>query len=148
MSQTVRDLEPRALWNHFADLNRIPRPSKKEQRVIQFVKEFGQALNLATHVDDIGNVIIRKSASPGREDRVPIVMQSHLDMVCQKNADTEFDFDTQGIDMTVDGDWVKARGTTLGSDNGIGVASIMTILASTDIDHPAVAIGVRPHLFR
>ena len=138
MSQTVRDLEPRALWSHFADLNGIPRPSKKEQRVIQFVKEFGQSLNLATKVDDIGNVIICKSASSGMEDRMPIVMQSHLDMVCQKNADTEFDFDTQGIDMIVDGDWVRARGTTLGSDNGIGVASIMTILASTDIDHPAV----------
>ena len=138
MSQPVRDLEPSALWNHFADLNQVPRPSKKETRVIQFISDFGQALSLETTVDKAGNVIIRKPASVGMEDRVPIVMQAHLDMVCQKNADTQFDFESQGIEMYVEGDWVKAKGTTLGSDNGIGVASIMTILASTDIEHPSV----------
>ncbi len=138
MSQAVRDLEPKTLWNHFADLNAVPRPSKKEERVIAFAKEFGESLGLETLVDDVGNVIIRKQASPGMEDRMPIVMQSHLDMVHQKNADTDFDFDTQGIDMYVDGDWVRARGTTLGADNGLGVASIMTILSSDDIAHPAV----------
>jgi dipeptidase D len=138
VTQTVRELAPTTLWNHFADLNAVPRPSKKEGRVIEFMRQFGHSLGLETVVDQVGNVIIRKPASPGMEDRAPIVMQSHLDMVHQKNADTEFDFETQGIEMYVDGDWVKARGTTLGSDNGIGVASIMTILSSTDIAHPAV----------
>ncbi|MDX5426656.1 MAG: aminoacyl-histidine dipeptidase [Bacteroidota bacterium] len=136
MSKEVRELEPKALWNHFSDLNAVPRPSKKEARVIQFIKEFGENLGLETFVDKIGNVIIRKPATTGMEDRTPIVMQSHLDMVHQKNNDTNFDFDSQGIDMYVDGDWVRARGTTLGADNGLGVASIMTILASSEIQHP------------
>lgn len=134
----VRDLQPAALWNHFADLNSVPRPSKKEERVIEFARKFGESLGLETFVDPVGNVIIRKPATPDCENAKPIVMQSHLDMVCQKNADTEFDFDSQGIDMYVDDDWVKARGTTLGADNGIGVAAIMAILSSTDISHPAV----------
>ena len=121
----VRNLQPSSLWNHFADLNDVPRPSKKEERVIAFMRSFGDSLELETIVDEVGNVIIRKPASPGMEDRVPIVMQSHLDMVCQKNADTDFDFDSQGIQMRVDGDWVVAAGTTLGADNGIGVAAIM-----------------------
>ncbi len=138
MSESVRDLSPTPLWNHFCDLNAVPRPSKREARVIEFMRKFGESLQLQTTVDDVGNVIIRKPASSGMEDRTPIVMQSHLDMVHQKNADTKFDFESQGIDMYVDDDWVKARGTTLGADNGIGVASIMTILASDDIEHPAV----------
>ena len=132
----VRMLEPTALWNHFADLNAVPRASKKEERVIEFAKSFGEQLGLETVVDEVGNVIIRKPASSGMEDRLPIVMQSHLDMVHQKNADTAFDFATQGIQMEVDGDWVKAKGTTLGADNGLGVAAIMSVLASTDIAHP------------
>ncbi len=134
----IRQLQPPDLWNHFADLNAIPRASKKEQRVIEFVRQFGQQLGLETQVDEVGNVIIRKPATPGMENRLPVVMQSHLDMVWQKNADTDFDFETQGIEMFVDDDWVKARGTTLGADNGIGVASIMTILASDSIEHPAL----------
>jgi dipeptidase D len=138
MSTEVRNLEPKALWNNFADLNAVPRPSKKEERVVAFVKEFGQRLGLETIQDEIGNVIIKKPATPGMEDRKTVLIQSHVDMVHQKNADTDFDFNTQGIDMYVDGDWVKARGTTLGADNGIGVASIMTLLASTDIAHPAI----------
>ena len=138
MSDQVRALEPKALWNHFADLNEVPRPSKKEERVIEFAKKFGEGLGLDTMVDHIGNVIIRKPATEGMEDRTPTVMQAHLDMVHQKNAETQFDFNSEGIKMLVDGDWVRADGTTLGADNGIGVASIMTILSSTDIPHPAV----------
>ncbi len=134
----VRNLEPTVLWNHFADLNAIPRPSKKEEKVIAFMKNFGESLKLETKVDQAGNVIIKKPATPGMEDRETIVMQSHLDMVHQKNADTTFDFSTQGIDMFVDGDWVKAKGTTLGADNGIGVAAIMSLLSSSDIPHPAI----------
>ncbi|MCH8903894.1 MAG: aminoacyl-histidine dipeptidase [Bacteroidetes bacterium] len=138
MSEAVRNLEPKEMWNNFADLNAVPRPSKKEEKVIEFIKNFGEGLGLPTTVDEVGNVIIKKPATPGMEDKTTIVMQSHLDMVHQKNADTDFDFATQGIDMVVDGDWVKANGTTLGSDNGIGVASIMTILASSEIEHPAL----------
>ncbi|WP_149207980.1 aminoacyl-histidine dipeptidase [Flavobacterium johnsoniae] len=138
MSQEIRNLEPKALWNKFADLNAVPRPSKKEERVIEFMKNFGNSLGLETFEDEIRNVIIRKPATPGMENRKPIVMQGHLDMVHQKNADTVFDFDTQGIDMYVDGDWVRARGTTLGADNGLGVATIMAILESKDIPHPAI----------
>ena len=138
MNEAIRNLEPKALWNKFADLNAVPRPSKKEERVIAFMKDFGQKLNLDVHVDEVGNVIIKKPATPGMENRKTIVMQSHLDMVHQKNSDTVFDFDTQGIEMYVDGDWVRAKGTTLGADNGLGVATIMAILESTDIPHPAI----------
>lgn len=138
MSQEIRNLEPKALWNKFADLNAVPRPSKKEERVIAFMMEFGQKLGLPTVKDHVGNVIIKKPATPGMENRKTIVMQSHLDMVHQKNNDTNFDFDTQGIEMYVDGDWVRAKGTTLGADNGLGVATIMAILESTNIPHPAI----------
>ena len=138
MSQEIRNLEPKVLWNQFANLNAVPRPSKKEERVIAFMKDFGNQLGLETFEDEIRNVIIRKPATPGMENRKPVVLQGHLDMVHQKNADTVFDFDTQGIDMYVDGDWVRARGTTLGADNGLGVAAIMAILESKDIPHPAI----------
>jgi dipeptidase D len=138
MSQEIRNLEPKNLWNKFADLNAVPRPSKKEDRVIQFMKDFGNNLGLETFEDEIRNVIIRKPATSGMENRKPIVLQGHLDMVHQKNADTVFDFDTQGIDMYVDGDWVRARGTTLGADNGLGVAMIMAILESKTIQHPDI----------
>ena len=138
MNSEIRQLEPKALWNKFADLNAVPRPSKKEERVIKFMKDFGHQLGLETIEDSVGNVIIKKPATPGMEDRKTIVMQSHLDMVHQKNNATVFDFDTQGIEMYVDGDWVKAKGTTLGADNGLGVATIMAILESNDIPHPAI----------
>ena len=136
MNEEIRALEPKQLWNNFADLNAVPRPSKKEERVIEFMKSFGNRLGLETTVDEVGNVIIKKPASPGMEDRKTVVLQSHLDMVHQKNSDSDFDFDTQGIEMYVDGDWVKARGTTLGADNGLGVATIMAILESKEIEHP------------
>ena len=138
MNEEIRNLEPKALWNKFADLNAVPRPSKKEDRVIAFMKDFGKNLGLETREDEVGNVIIRKAATPGLEDRKMIVLQSHLDMVHQKNNDTKFDFDKQGIEMYVDGDWVRAKGTTLGADNGLGVATIMAILESNDIEHPAI----------
>jgi len=138
MNNEILNLEPQAMWTNFAGLNAVPRPSKQEQRVIAFINDFGNNLGLETLEDKTGNVIIKKPASPGMEDRVTIVLQGHLDMVHQKNADTDFDFDTQGIQMFIEGDWVKASGTTLGADNGIGVASAMAILASDDIAHPAI----------
>ena len=134
----VRELEPISVWNHFADLNAIPRPSKKEERVIAFIQNFGEKLGLETYTDKVGNVIIKKPATAGMENRQTVILQSHLDMVHQKNADTLFDFETQGIEMLVDGDWVKAKGTTLGADNGMGVAAIMGILSSKDISHPSI----------
>jgi dipeptidase D len=138
MSQEIKTIEPVALWKNFANLNAVPRPSKEEDRVITFIKNFGNNLGLETFEDDIRNVIIRKPATPGMKNRKPIVMQGHLDMVHQKNNDTVFDFKKQGIDMYIDGDWVKARGTTLGADNGLGVAAIMAVLESKTIKHPAI----------
>jgi dipeptidase D len=136
MSRSVRNLEPKEVWNRFADLNAVPRPSKKEERVIQFMVDFGEKLNLKTFVDKIGNVIITKPATKGLENRKTVVLQSHLDMVHQKNSDTIFNFEKEGIKMLIQGDWVTADGTTLGADNGLGVASIMAVLASTEIEHP------------
>ena len=135
---SVRNLEPNAIWNHFEDLNAVPRPSKKEERVIAFMKKFGEDLGLETYVDPCGNVVIKKPASAGMEDRKTVILQAHLDMVHQKNADTDFDFDTQGIQSYIEGEWVKAKGTTLGADNGMGVAAAMSVLASNDLKHPPI----------
>ncbi|CAM4375439.1 aminoacyl-histidine dipeptidase [Zobellia nedashkovskayae] len=136
MNEAIRELQPKEVWNKFVDLNAVPRPSKKEERVIQFMLDFGESLGLETFKDAVGNVIIRKPASKGMENRVTVTLQSHLDMVHQKNNDTIFDFDKQGIEMFVQDDWVKAKGTTLGADNGMGVAAIMALLQSTEITHP------------
>ncbi len=136
MSEAVRQLQPQALWNYFSDINAIPRASKKEEQIIQFMMDFGNSLGLETIKDHIGNIIIKKPATSGLENKQIIALQSHLDMVHQKNEGTDFDFATEGIKMLVDGDWVKADGTTLGADNGIGVATIMALLAATDIEHP------------
>lgn len=138
MNSEIRNLEPSAIWNNFADLNAVPRASKKEEQVIAFMVEFGHKLNLETIVDNVGNVIIKKPATEGMENRKVVVMQSHLDMVHQKNNDTNFDFDTEGIQMIIDNDWVKAKGTTLGADNGLGVATIMSVLESKTIVHPDI----------
>lgn len=138
MSKEVRLLEPTNVWNKFADLNAVPRPSKKEERVIQFMVDFGKSLGLETFKDDVGNVIIRKPATLGMEHKKMVTLQSHLDMVHQKNSDTSFDFDVQGIEMKIEGDWVKAKGTTLGADNGMGVAAIMALLESDTVVHPAL----------
>ncbi len=132
----IRELEPQAVWENFANLNAVPRPSKHEEEVIAFMIAFGENLNLETSVDEVGNVIIRKPATKGLEDRKMVVLQSHLDMVHQKNKETQFDFASEGIRMKIEGDWVKAEGTTLGADNGLGVATIMALLESTNIPHP------------
>lgn len=136
MSEAIRTLEPTALWGYFADLNAVPRPSKQEERVRAWARGVGEQLGLPAEEDAVGNVLIRKPATPGMENRKTVVLQSHLDMVCQKNADTDFNFETEGIRMVIQGDWVAAEGTTLGADNGIGVAAICAVLASKDIPHP------------
>ncbi len=136
MNKEIAQLEPSLVWTNFARLNAVPRPSKKEERVIAFMMDFGSGLGLETLKDEVGNVVIRKPASPGFENKKVVTLQSHLDMVHQKNSETEFDFDVQGIQMHLEGDWVKAAGTTLGADNGMGVAAIMALLQSSDIAHP------------
>ena len=136
MNNEILELEPRTIWKNFSKLNAVPRASKKEERVIAFMIQFGESLGLETIKDEVGNVIIRKPATKGMEHRKMVTLQSHLDMVHQKNSNINFDFDTQGIQMYKEGDWVKAKGTTLGADNGMGVAAIMSLLESTDILHP------------
>lgn len=138
MSSEIRNLKPSALWNRFADLNEIPRPSKHEEAVCAWLMQWAKDHNLEAWQDDVKNVFMKKPATPGMEDRQTVVLQSHVDMVCQKNNDTEFDFMTEGIKMYVDGDWVRAEGTTLGADNGIGVATILATLESSDIPHPTL----------
>lgn len=138
MTTSLPHLEPANLWTHFSALNAVPRPSKREERVIQFMLDFAASHCLFAEKDAVGNVLVRKPATPGMEHRETVVMQAHLDMVHQKNNDTDFDFESQGIDMFLDGDWVKARGTTLGADNGIGVAAIMAVLSTGTLVHPPI----------
>jgi dipeptidase D len=135
MSNEIVNLEPKDVWRNFHSLTQVPRPSKHEEKIQEFMLQFGDDLGLDTIRDKVGNIIIRKPATPGMENRKGIVLQAHLDMVPQKNSATKHDFETDPIITVIDGEWVKAKGTTLGSDNGIGVAAIMTILASKDIPH-------------
>lgn len=132
------DLPSNSYWDFFIGLNAVPRASKKEEEIRQHVIEFAKERNLDCEEDEVGNILIKKPASPGYEDRPIVAMQGHLDMVHQKNADVDFDFATQGIDMYVDGEWLRARGTTLGADNGLGVAAIMAVLDSKEMKHPAL----------
>jgi dipeptidase D len=134
--ESIRKLEPIALWNAFVDLNAVPRGSKKEAAVSAFVANRGRQLGMETHTDALGNVLIRKPASPGYENHSPVVLQSHIDMVWQKNSDSKFEFEKEGIRMLLDGDFVRADGTTLGADNGIGVSTIFATLESKTMKHP------------
>ena len=138
MSKDLLTLEPKLLWENFYQLTRIPRPSKKEAGAVEFVKEFGKKHNLETIIDSVGNVIIRKPATKGFENRKGIILQAHLDMVPQKNSDTKHDFEKDPIQAYIDGDWVKAKGTTLGADNGIGLAAALAVLESKDLQHGQV----------
>ncbi len=138
MSKELKDLQPQILWKRFSDLCVIPRPSKKEAKAAEFVKEFAISQGLDYTMDETGNVIVRKPATPGMENRPGVVLQAHLDMVPQKNSDVQHDFEKDPIEAYVDGDWVKARGTTLGADNGIGVAAALAVLESKDLKHGPV----------
>lgn len=131
----ITALQPVEVWKHFDALTKIPRPSKKEKKVVEFIKDFGRKAGLETKADAVGNVIIRKPASPGMEKRKGIILQAHLDMVPQKNSDKKHDFEKDPIETLVDGEWVKANGTTLGADNGIGVAAILAVLESGSLVH-------------
>ena len=131
-------LQPERLWQQFHAICQIPRPSKKEGKIITFLQEFGKSHNLDTRTDAAGNVLICKPATPGYEQKPTVILQSHMDMVCEKNNDTVHNFDTDPIQTYVDGEWLRAKGTTLGADNGIGMATELAILASDDLKHPAL----------
>ena len=138
MSQEVSNVEPTEVWKNFVLLNQVPRPSKKEERVIEFLISFAKKNNLEYKQDEIGNLVITKEATSEMTTCQTVVLQSHVDMVHEKNNEVEFDFLNSGIKMYVDGDWVKAKGTTLGADNGLGVAAIMAVLESKEISHPKI----------
>ena len=138
MDKSIEALAPTCIWSNFKNLTRIPRPSKKEEKIIQYIRKFGEDLGLETQVDAVGNVVIRKPAVRGMENRKGVIFQSHLDMVPQKNNDKHHNFEQDPIDAFIDGDWVKADGTTLGADNGIGVAAMLAVLESKDLIHGPV----------
>ena len=129
------ELKPARVFEQFAKINQIPRPSKREEKMIEYLKEFGKSHGLETVVDETGNVLIRKPATPGHENRKTVILQSHMDMVCDKLVDVEFDFDKDAIQTYVDGEWLRAKGTTLGADDGIGCAIELAVLDSDDIEH-------------
>ena len=134
----ISNLEPKQLWNYFHEITQIPRPSKKEEKIVEYMISFAKKHNLETVVDKVGNVIIRKPATKGMENRKGVIFQTHLDMVPQKNSDKKHDFEKDPIETIIDGEWVRANGTTLGADNGVGVAAVMAVLASNDIVHGPV----------
>jgi dipeptidase D len=138
----IRQLEPKALWQHFYSLTQVPRPSGKKEPVGTFIENFGKSLGLETLRDEVGNVLVRKPATPGMENRKAVVLQAHMDMVPQKNSGIAHNFETDPIQAYIDGEWVTAKDTTLGADNGIGVAAAMAVLESKDIAHPAIEMFI------
>lgn len=138
MSQSLAELKPNLIWKYFIEILEIPRPSKKEEKIMQYLLDFGKKHELKTHQDKIGNIIIKKPATPGRENSKTVVLQSHMDMVCEKNNDKVHDFEKDPIIAYIDGEWIKAEGTTLGADDGIGIAAQLAILASNEISHGSI----------
>lgn len=157
----ITSLSPQSVWKYFHEITQVPRPSKKEGRILSYLIEFAKQHGLAYKQDEVGNLVISKPATPGYEGRETVVLQSHVDMVCEKNADTEFDFDNDPIRTVIDGAWLRADGTTLGADNGIGCAAELAILAATDLEHGPIeclftvdeetgmtgAMGLKPGFF-
>lgn len=135
MNKDIRNLEPKAVWKHFAEICAIPHPSYHEDAMAEYIVNFAKAHNIEHHVDQTGNVILRKPAAPGLEDRKGIILQAHLDMVPQKNGDKVFDFEKDPIEAYVDGEWVTANGTTLGADNGMGMAAILAVIEDDSMAH-------------
>jgi len=134
----MKTLKPTLVWNFFHEITQIPRPSKKEERIIAYLKAFAEKQNLDFKTDAAGNVLISKAATKGFENHKTVILQAHVDMVCEKNSDVQHNFDTDPIKTYIDGDWVKAEGTTLGADNGIGMSMMMAVLASEQLAHPAL----------
>ncbi|MEA4936966.1 MAG: aminoacyl-histidine dipeptidase [Paludibacter sp.] len=134
----MKNLEPKALWNYFHQITQIPRPSKKEEKIRTYLKNFAEQQQLYWTEDAVGNLLICKNATTGYENRPAVILQAHMDMVCEKNSDVEHDFETDAIKTYIDDDWIKARGTTLGADNGIGMTMMLTVLAGKNLQHPAL----------
>lgn len=141
-TKDIRSLEPKALWKHFYSITQVPRPSGKKEPIGTFIENFGKSLGLETLRDEVGNVLIRKPATPGMENRKAVILQAHMDMVPQKNSGIAHNFETDPIQAYIDGDWVTAKDTTLGADNGIGIAAAMAVLESKDIAHPAIEMFI------
>jgi dipeptidase D len=135
---TIKDLEPKLVWNYFHEITRVPRPSKKESRIIRYVEEIAAGHGIALKKDRAGNLLLSRPATKGYEDRPTVVLQAHLDMVCEKNGDVRHDFDRDPIQTVVDGEWLRACGTTLGADNGIGLAAALAVITSDEIEHGPV----------
>lgn len=134
----MSNLEPKAVFDYFNEICKVPRPSKKEARMTEWLLNEGKKLGLESKRDEIGNVLISKPATPGKENVTPVIFQAHMDMVCEKNNDTVFDFEKDAIQSYVDGEWLKAKGTTLGADDGIGIAIALAFLADNTIEHGPV----------
>lgn len=135
---TIRDLQPKLIWEQFDDITRVPRPSKREGKIIEWLQAFAKKHGIDYQTDATGNVVMRKPATAGFEGRPAVILQSHMDMVCEKNSDVEFDFDNDPIQTYIDGEWVKAKGTTLGADCGIGMAAALAVLLDEELEHPAI----------
>jgi dipeptidase D len=162
MAQEIAQLNPERLWHYFLEICKVPRPSKKEEKIAEYLMSFGKKYGLVTLRDEVGNVLIKKPGTKGKEHVKTVILQSHIDMVCEKNADVNFDFDNDPIQPYIDGEWVKAKGTTLGADDGIGIAAQLAILESTDIPHGPIeclftideetgltgAFGLKPDLLK
>jgi dipeptidase D len=137
----IKDLCPSLIWDLFDQITKIPRPSKKEGKMIEFLVDFAEKHHLDITKDQASNIIIHKPATPGKENLQPVILQSHIDMVCEKNKDVAFDFETDAIQTYIDNDWIKAKGTTLGADNGIGIAAALAVLIAENIEHgPIIAL--------
>lgn len=132
---SIKELKPNIIWNYFHEVTQIPRPSKKEEKIVNYLLGFAEKYNLEAKKDQAGNILIVKPATKGKENLRTVILQSHIDMVCEKNSGTVHDFENDPIQTYVDGEWLKAKGTTLGADNGMGVAAQLAILASADIEH-------------
>lgn len=139
---TIKDLQPTAIWQNFYKLTQVPRPSNHEEKARKFMLDWAKENNIEAFMDEAGNIIMRKPATPGMENRKGVILQGHLDMVPQKNEDTPHDFENDPIQAYIDGEWVRAKGTTLGADNGMGVAAGMAILTATDIPHGPIEVLV------
>jgi len=135
MNEEMLNLKPAKVFYYFNEITKIPRPSKKEEKMSLWLEETGKKMGLATKRDKAGNVLIAKPATPGKENVTPVVLQAHMDMVCEKNNDKVFDFEKDAIETYIDGEWLKAKGTTLGADDGIGVAIALAILDDPDLEH-------------
>ena len=131
----IKNLEPKVIWKNFDLLTQVPRPSGHLERIQQFLLDFGKQAGVAAFKDPAGNIVMRKPATPGMENRKGIILQAHMDMVPQKTPESNHNFETDPIQTWIDGEWVKARNTTLGADNGMGVAAIMAVMESTDLKH-------------